>query len=185
MSAQEDNKEEFIERIKRWYEYSEKFKDSNSNIDISTRFLYLWISFNALFNLYCENLDDSEFKKISQTMDILFKNNKFKLNSEIFFTKNIGGFDQLLSEKVVNIKNELLGKEQDWKIYDKNYFKTNNIIEKIKIGFGVINRIRNNLIHGSKGSLRNAEKDSRLLFASNVILSDFLGIIIKNNTYYK
>lgn len=178
----ESDKYEIYSISRNWFEKSKTFQE---NDDFFSRFIYLWISFNTLYDFYGDLENENEYQRICSTINTIFNSNNFGLDPKKFINlKSIKGkCEFLINTKIIDIRRFVLNK----KLYHledlEKYNKTTDDIEKIKLVFNAIYRIRSNLVHGSKGHIKDAIRDKELVEAANEILYYLIEKIL--NSEYK
>ena len=74
MQDLEGHKIEIYTISRYWFNKSKSFQ---KNDDFFSRFIYLWISFNTLYDFYGDLNNENEYNRICSTIDQVFKNSDF------------------------------------------------------------------------------------------------------------
>jgi hypothetical protein len=135
--------DQFINVARRWYEKSSHYNDSFD------QFISIWISFNAIYGSINYG---REYEKIKQTLNQLTKEqiNEIMKLQEVNYFCNIHpaiGYENDEGQYLTNDRAQ----------NNLNRYKTSNPKEALKELLFIINKVRNNLFHGSKNVDRSRD----------------------------
>jgi hypothetical protein len=173
-----------IKRAKVWFQKASKLSDENE-IEIFSKFYFLWSSFNSLYNLELDKFENEKqrIKEILKLVDPKYSKSFFNNNSKELMELDppVGDEKYYFLVKFKKGYEENLNFKYDRRRWSKIYLNNKSSFpKKLSSLILTIYQIRNNLTHGNKsGDFR----DMLLIKNANPLLNNLVKILIEKLEY--